>query len=172
VRGFEPPAPASRKQSGPNPFRQLCQALPPASARSVPGWCQPRNSRMGASCPAGRRCTYLSTSATEDLASAENRRRAGPAQAKGSAGQPMRTPARQATARKVRSGRRWSRRSLTTAVPFAVGPQVRIRLPPAASLVRTCISPAHIRVGPRSGTAAVPARRAVAPAILRAPTTN
>jgi hypothetical protein len=35
------------------------------------------NSRMAASCPAGRRRAYLSASATEDLASAENRRRLG-----------------------------------------------------------------------------------------------
>jgi hypothetical protein len=60
-------------------------------------------------------------------------RTASPAHAKGSAAQPIRTPARQAQAWKVRSGRRWSRPALTTAVLFAMGPQVRIRFPPAAS---------------------------------------
>jgi hypothetical protein len=32
----------------------------------VPAWCQPKNSWIAGSCPAGSRCAYLSTSATDD----------------------------------------------------------------------------------------------------------
>jgi hypothetical protein len=52
--------------SGAGGICSLDQALAGTGSPTVPVWCQPRNSRIAPSCPAGRRCAYLSTSATDD----------------------------------------------------------------------------------------------------------